>query len=134
MDTSSIKFVLILPLLAAVVMFFTSRNDSEIASRQATAVGQIVAHEPDNHNRYGYKFRIDGREYTGWETPAKAEPKMGQSVTIYYDASNPDENALTDYTESGAAWSARAWCLFVIAGIAFSGASLAERRRIGVQK
>jgi phage shock protein C len=28
-------------------------------------------------------FRQNGREYSGWKTPAKAEPRMGQSVTIY---------------------------------------------------
>jgi Protein of unknown function (DUF3592) len=97
-------------------LLLASQHDKDVASRQAATVGQIVAHEPSNHNRYGYKFQVDGHEYRGWETPLKAEPKIGQSVTIYYDTRSPDENALTDYAESGSAWFARAF------GVLFFGA------------
>jgi hypothetical protein len=54
---------------------------------------------------------------------------IGQSVTIYYDARSPDENALTDYNESSSAWSARAWGVFFIAGLVFLGIYLAEHLR-----
>ena len=39
-----------------------------------------------------------------WENPLRAEPEMGQSVTIHYDTRSPDENALTEYADSGSAW------------------------------
>jgi hypothetical protein len=110
-------------------MLFASRHDSDVASRQATTVGQIVAHEPSNHNRYGYTFQVNGHEYTGWETPEKAEPRMGQSVTIYYDARTRDENALTDYSKLNSAWSAQAWVFFFIAGLVFLGIFLTEHLR-----
>ena len=125
-----VKCVVIAPwLLGAALMLVASQHDSDVASRQAAAVGQVVVHEPSNHNRYGYKFKVDGHEYSGWETPAKAEPKMGQFVTVYYDVRSPDENALTDYNQLRKAWSARAWGLFFIAGLVFLGIFLTEHLR-----
>jgi hypothetical protein len=125
-----VKCIVIAPwLLGAALMLFASRHDSDVASRQATTVGQVVAHEPSNHDRYGYTFQVNGHEYTGWETPAKAEPRMGQSVTIYYDARTRDENALTDYSKLNSAWSAQAWVFFFIAGLVFLGIFLTEHLR-----
>jgi hypothetical protein len=101
--------VLIPSILGAALMLMASQHDKDVASRQAVVVGQIIAHEPSNHNRYGYRFQVGGQEYSGWETPPKAVPKMGQSVTIYYDSRDPSENALTNYPELGGTWLARAW-------------------------
>jgi hypothetical protein len=99
----SVKCLVIAPwILGATLMLLASQHDKDLASRQAATVGQIVAHEPSNHNRYGYKFRVDGHEYRGWETPLKAEPQIGQSVTIYYDTRSPDENALSLITPNWA--------------------------------
>jgi hypothetical protein len=89
-------------------MFSAVHNDSGVASREQSTVGVIVAHEPSNHNRYGYKFQAGGRDYTGWETPLKEEPKIGQSVTVYFDSLQPAENSLTDFVELADTWRARA--------------------------
>jgi Protein of unknown function (DUF3592) len=125
-----VKCIVIAPwLLGAALMLVASQHDSDIASRQGTTLGQVVAHEPSNHNRYGYKFRVDGPEYTGWETPTKKEPTVGQSVTIYYDTRSPNENALTDYNELSSAWSARAWSVFFIAGLLLLVIYLTEHLR-----
>jgi hypothetical protein len=70
-----------------------------VSLREQTTTGTIILHEPEHHNRYGYRFQVDGRAYTGWETPLKVEPKIGQSVRVHYDPINPAENALTDYSE-----------------------------------
>ena len=125
-----VKCIVIAPwLLGAALMLVASQDDSEVASRQGATIGQVMTHEPSNHNRYGYKFRVDGHEYSGWETPTKKEPTVGQSVTIYYDTRSPNENALTDYNELSSAWSARAWGVFFIAGLLFLGIYLTEHLR-----
>ena len=56
-----VKCVVIAPaLLGVALMHVASQHDSEVAARQATAIGQIVAHEPSKHFRYGYKVQVDG--------------------------------------------------------------------------
>jgi hypothetical protein len=50
-----------------------------------------------NHNRYGYSFSANGKSYSGWESPRRAEPRIRQSVTIFYDPLDPTRNALTDF-------------------------------------
>jgi hypothetical protein len=123
-----VKCIVIAPwILGGILMLAAWQHDKDVASRQATTVGRIVAHEPGNHNRYGYTFRIDGREYSGWETPLKAEPKIGQSVTIYYDTRSPDENALAEYAESGSVWLARAWIVVFLSALVSFVIYMAER-------
>src|SRR5579863_10052539 len=78
-------------------MLIASHNDASVASREQSATGTIVSHEPQNHNRYGYRFQVGGTRYTGWETPLKGGPKIGQSVKVYFDPQNPSENSLTEF-------------------------------------
>jgi hypothetical protein len=70
----------------------------KIAKRQTTAFGTVNAHEPANHNRYGYIFVVGEKQYSGWGHPA--EPRMGQPVTVYYDPQDPSENALNTYDDA----------------------------------
>ena len=86
-------------MLGAFFFMGSAYKYKEVSSREQTTTGTIILHEPENHNRYGYKFQVHGRAYTGWETPLKVEPKIGQSVTVHYDPINPAENALTDFSE-----------------------------------
>jgi hypothetical protein len=86
-------------ILGAIFLLAAAHGYSEVASRQQTARGTIVQHEPFNHNRYSYKFQVDGRYYSGWETPLGTEPEIGQSVRIYYDPLYPSENGLRDFAE-----------------------------------
>jgi len=74
-------------------------KDGEVAKRERTVLGTITAHQPANHNRYGYTFSLNGQSYSGWETPRKEEPLIGQLVTVYYDPADPTQNALTDFAE-----------------------------------
>lgn len=92
-------FVLIPFILGAVVLWSISEEYSEVARRQQATTGTIVRHEPSNHNRYGYTFKVDGHDYSGWDTPHRTEQSMGQSVRVYYDPLNPATNALTDFHE-----------------------------------
>jgi hypothetical protein len=87
--------------LGAIGMMIAAHSDKDVASREQSTTGMIVSHEPRNHNRYGYKFQVSGQHYTGSETPLKAEPRIGQSVTVYFDPLDPAENALTDFAELG---------------------------------
>ena len=77
--------------------------DSKIAAREKTATGVITAHDPPNHNRYGYTFAVDGKGYSGWEIPHHVEePIIGQEVMVYYDPLDPTKSALTDFDELSA--------------------------------
>src|SRR5579871_4881015 len=73
--------------------------DRTIAAREQTVTGIVTAHEPAKHNRYGYTFVVQGKQYNGWETPQHAEPVIGQQVLVYYDTLNPKKNALTGFDE-----------------------------------
>ena len=66
------------------------------AKRQRIVPGQITKHEPANHNSYVYVFSVDGRSFVGRESPVKNELSIGQQVSVYYDAQNPNRNSLKD--------------------------------------
>lgn len=88
-------------MIFGVLFLVQAHTARQVASREQTANGVIDAHESRNHDRYGYKFRVGQREYRGWEIPQKAEPSMGQSVTVYYDPLDPAKNALIDFAAAG---------------------------------
>ena len=74
-------------------------TDREVAERERTVLGKITAHEPANHDRYGYIFSLNGRSYNGWESPGREGLHVGQLVTVYYDPTDPTTSALTDFAE-----------------------------------
>lgn len=92
------NLLVILPwVLGLAFLIHEWRTDSQVAGRQQTASGIVTAHEPANHNRYGYKFEVDGKSYTGWESPKGSELAIGKQVIVFYDPQNPSRNALTDF-------------------------------------
>lgn len=50
-------------------------------------------------NRYGYSFSVDGKSYSGWESPRTEELRIGQQVTVFYDPLEPTKNAITDFAD-----------------------------------
>ena len=76
-------------------------RDRNIATREQTTQGVITAHEPANHNRFGYVFSVNGKTFTGWESPGKDGLNIGQQVLVYYDPLNPSKNALTEFGDLG---------------------------------
>src|SRR5688500_8071315 len=48
-------------------------SDRAVALRQQTTPGTIVAHEPANHNRYGYTFNVNDKTYIDWQVPYGGE-------------------------------------------------------------
>jgi|SRR5215469_10964801 len=74
---------------------------TDIAKREQTTQGMIIAHEPANHNRYGYVFTVNGKTFNGWAIPLKEDLEIGKQVFVYYDPQDPNENARTDFRESG---------------------------------
>ena len=86
--------------LALVFSLYRWNVYSKIATREQTTTGVITAHDPPNHNRYGYRFVVDGKPYSGWEIPHYLEERaIGQEVVVYYDPLDPTESALTDFDE-----------------------------------
>jgi hypothetical protein len=69
------------------------RVDRDIAARERTVQGVINAHEPANHNRYGYVFSVRGKSFSGWQSPGKEGLEIGKQVLVYYDPIDPDKNA-----------------------------------------
>lgn len=113
-----IKYIVAIPFIIGAALTFTaSQHAKEVVSRQAVVVGQIIDHEPSNHNRYGYRFQVGGKEYTGSESPSREAPKIGQSVTVYYDSHDPNESALTNYAEHGDTEFAQAWGILFFAAL-----------------
>jgi len=75
------------------------RLDSLVAERQQTTTGTITAHEPANHDRYGYVFSMNGSTYHGWEFPQNRKYSIGERVTVYYDPTNPTRSSLTEFDQ-----------------------------------
>lgn len=101
--------------------------DQVVARREQTTSGTIVAHEPANHDRYGYTFNVNGKPYTGWQSPYDSVTfTIGQVVTVYYDPLDPNVSALVDYDELS-------WIAFgpvpFMAGILLVAAFIFLRRR-----
>jgi hypothetical protein len=73
------------------------KTDDAIAKRQQTTQGVITAHDAANHNQYGYIFYVNGRSYTGGQSPRANEFQVAKQVLVYYDPIDPSKNALTDF-------------------------------------
>jgi len=74
----------VLPWIIGTVLFVYEWNvDRGIATREQTTQGVITAHEPANHNRFGYVFSVNGKTFTGWESPRKDKLQIGEQVRVY---------------------------------------------------
>ena len=77
-------------------------RDRAVALREQTTSGAIIAHEPANHDRYGYTFNVNEKTYSGWQVPYGSEQfAVGQVVTVHFDALDPNNSSLVDYNELG---------------------------------
>jgi hypothetical protein len=85
--------------LGALEMIYDWKIDRDIASRQETTYGVITAHDPANHNSYGYVFSVNGKTFNGWQSPKEDELAIGKRVTVLYDRRDPTRNALTDFRD-----------------------------------
>ena len=74
--------------------------DRVVGRREQTTSGTIFAHEPANHDRYGYTFNVNEETYSAWQSPYESEQfTVGQVVTVHYDPLDPNNSALVDYNE-----------------------------------
>lgn len=77
---------------------YSQRTDLQIAKRQLTAVATINSHDPSNHDRYGYTFAVDGRQFTGWAYPNdKRDFSIEERIVIYFDPIDPARNSTDDF-------------------------------------
>jgi hypothetical protein len=90
-------FIAVPWILGLIFLTYSAISNHAVATRQQTATGIITAHEPQNHDRYGFEFALDGHKYTGWGRPEKEKVAIGDGVTIYYDPRNPSKNALKSF-------------------------------------
>jgi hypothetical protein len=75
------------------------RTDVQVAARQTMTSGIVTDHLPSNHNMYAYDFSVNGRRYTGWQSPRSNELAIGKTVTVYYDPQNPSKNSLVNFDD-----------------------------------
>jgi hypothetical protein len=87
--------------IGAIFFIYQWKVDRDIAMREQTTQGVVTAHEPANHNRFGYTFSVNGRGFTGRESPRKDNLYVGKQVLVYYDPLDPNKNALTEFRELG---------------------------------
>ena len=85
--------------IGAILCIHEWRVDRDIATRELTAQGVITAHQPGNHNRYGYVFSVGAKSFTGWEMPGRDGREIGNQVLVYYDPLDPNKNALSEFRE-----------------------------------
>lgn len=99
-NPSWLKLLVVVPwALLVIYSLYQWQLDRRIAARQQTTYGAVVAHEPANHNRFGFAFVLNGRTYHGWEYPQNREYRIGEQVVVYYDPANPARSALTQFDE-----------------------------------
>jgi hypothetical protein len=112
------NLLVVLPFALFVVLsLYDFRADQITAAREQTAFGQIVSHDPPNHNRFGYQFAVNGRMYTGWAIPS-TDYQIVQKVLVYYDPLDPDKSQLDDFAENGYRLIGPAsFCLFGVCGV-----------------
>ena len=121
--------IITVPLIIGVTFFtYGWYADRVVARREQTTSGTIVAHEPANHDRYGYTFSVNNQTYSGWQLPYDGDQfAIGQVVTVHYDPLNPNNSALVDYHELS--YRALAPVPFMVAVILFLALFMFERRR-----
>lgn len=83
-------------IIGLVVLISSSVSGQAIASREQTTYGIIRNHEPENHNRFGYQFFVNGKSFTGWQIPM-GEFTIGQRVLVYYDPLDPTKSSLDSF-------------------------------------
>jgi hypothetical protein len=44
---------------------------------------------------------VNGKRFTGWESPGRDGLDIGKQVLVYYDPLNPNKNALTEFRDLG---------------------------------
>jgi len=92
--------MVVFPWLFGVVMLVHEwRTDRAVAGREVITNGVITAHDPRNHNQYRYTFTVEGKPYSGWQSPREDELQIGKQVRVYYDPKDPSTSALTDFSE-----------------------------------
>ena len=118
------------PLIIAVTFFtYGWYVDRVVARREQTTSGTIVAHEPANHDRYGYTFSVNNQTYSGWQIPRDGDQfAIGQVVTVHYDPLNPNNSALVDFHELS--YRAFAPVPLLVAVILYLALLMFERRRV----
>jgi hypothetical protein len=113
------NLLVVLPFAVLIIFdLYGLRADQITAAREQTTSGLIVSHDPPNHDRFGYQFKVNGTMYSGWAIPTTREYQIGQQVLVYYDPLDPNKSALADFAESEyRIVGPVTFCLFGICGV-----------------
>jgi hypothetical protein len=93
------RLVVLSPWVLGIVFgITTSWKNSARAEHQQTTQAIIVTRTMNHGNFYHYKYVVRGSTYEGSDN---AEPLIapGQSITVFYDATNPGRSSLLDFAD-----------------------------------
>jgi len=93
-----VYLVFLVPVVIGVSLMINAAQDaSDVASRERAVTGILTAHDAWNHDQWEYRFRVEGRVYTGLDRVPSGVPKVDQPVTIYFDPHDPTTNGLIPF-------------------------------------
>jgi hypothetical protein len=67
-------------ILGTILLVYEWNVDRKIAGREQTTQGVITAHEPENHNRFGYVFTVNSKSFNGWESQRARDFPIEQNI------------------------------------------------------
>jgi hypothetical protein len=84
----------------ALLFWYFSWNDAQLAKRERTAVGTITSLGPAARGGTANRFRFSfgGKTYVGTESQSEYRP--GKTLVVYFDPDNPSNSSLTEYSIS----------------------------------
>jgi hypothetical protein len=62
--------------IGAIIFLASAHKYKEMSSREQTTSGTIILHEVQNHNRFGYRFQIDGKATEAGKLPSTKSPRL----------------------------------------------------------
>lgn len=83
-------------MIGLVFLISSSISDQAITCREQITYGIIRTHVPENHNRFGYQFSLNGKSFAGRQIPTR-DFTIGQSVLVYYDPLDPTKSSLDSF-------------------------------------
>jgi len=122
-------YIIVLPWLAGV--FVTAQiglRSADIYKRELRATGRITAYEVRNHNQHRYEFTVDGEEFAGLDGAGEPKPAVGDSVEVFYDPRNPNENALASFELDAVRNFGAAFGIFALTCVAIFWLEYARRK------
>lgn len=86
-----------LTVLVALFGSLSVLRSSSLSRHYQRADGTVVGLVPEQHRSFDYRYRVGSRSYFGRATAGEADRRfgslrVGETITIFYDSTNPDRS------------------------------------------